>query len=318
MSKSIHYDVIKTNINFKVDPVRLKSDLDAFGLVQSRISQTDFYFCLYPSDLRFKVIKTTFKAPTDSSRGKITGFSRGSQRRLGFTARNSASILTSQFCMTYHNTIPDGETSKKHINTFLTYLRKIYPPILYLWVMEFQDRGTVHYHLFSNLPVTPYFRRTLAIAWNRITQESKEHLQFHKFHKNFIKWDMRNGSYLTKYLVKMEQKGVPESFSKCGRFWGSSRGLVPKPYVITMDEVMAYIPSSVSMSRENIQKYIRRTLLKCYETALSRMKKYSVNKRKYYNNYLIPFGNKLFYQILDYFSATFHRPDLLAEKLLPF
>jgi hypothetical protein len=55
--------------------------------------------------------------------------------------------------------------------------------------------------------------------------------------KNYIPWDMRGGSYVCKYLEKRSQKSVPDEFGWPGRFWGSSRELVPEPDIVMMGNI---------------------------------------------------------------------------------
>jgi hypothetical protein len=168
---------------------------------------------------------------TPPERTEIQGFSDKSRRRLRFLAGNTSSPLISQFCLTYHRTTPDGRTVKKHLNAWLTRLRRRFPGVHYLWVLEFQTRGVPHFHVWLSLP--HYMRGLqleLAESWHRIAEpDSPEHLAFHLHHKNLIAWDMRSPGYLCKYLDKQSQKAVPLGFVGCGRFWGNSRGLLAIP-----------------------------------------------------------------------------------------
>lgn len=202
-------------------------------LVYSRISQEseNFYrnfkgFEVYPASL--KVLKN-FTRPGQSGglRSEISSFSDCAKKRLRFRILNSAYDFKSQYCLTYHENVPkNGRDVKKQLNTFLQYVRDNFDA-KYLWILEFQtSRKAPHFHVFFTVEPNPLMRRKLAIAWNRITKESKQHLKFHKNRKNFIPWEMKRGGYLTKYLDKSNQKLVPEHFLSVGRFWGSSRGLV--------------------------------------------------------------------------------------------
>lgn len=177
-----------------------------------------------------------------AARGQINVFSDASRRRLRFNAANSSSELVSQFCLTYHNSNPSGAEVKKHLNTFLTWLRRRVPKLAYLWVLEFQTRGVPHAHLFLNISAEPggELQNDMARAWNRITDESISHLAFHENAKNFTAWDMGSASYLTKYLDKEAQKSIPLGFGWVGRFWGASRGLVGSPVQLTADEIREY------------------------------------------------------------------------------
>jgi len=174
------------------------------------------------------------KRMTVSKRGVVNAFSEASKKRLRFVVLNSRPLV-SQFGMSYHKNLPDGVTCKKHINLFLTTLRNYYPSIGYLWILEFQSRGTVHFHLFLTSPPDEKLHTFLAETWHRIAEPSStSHLLVHRHEKNFIPWDMRGGSYVCKYLDKKAQKVVPEGFGWAGRFWGSSRGLVSEPDIVMM------------------------------------------------------------------------------------
>ena len=100
-------------------------------------------------------------------------------------------------------------------------------------MLEFQRRGAPHFHLFTALPVTEENRLFLASAWVRIAcGNDPAALAFHSHERNFIAWDMGNGSYVCKYLEKARQKDVPEGYQEVGRFWGASRGLMPSPVLL--------------------------------------------------------------------------------------
>jgi len=186
-----------------------------------------------------KDVKITRNAPPPGKskvctpRGKIDSFSQKSRARLRFVAANSDRPLISQFCLTYHQQIPDsGQAIKKHLDIFLKFLSRQVHDFVYLWVLEFQKRGAPHFHVFLSIPPDPYFQCLMASRWRQITGESEEHERFHAHASNWIDWDMGNGSYLCKYLCKGEQKTVPEHFKDVGRFWGCSRRMVTVQAVI--------------------------------------------------------------------------------------
>ena len=229
--------------------------IQAAPLVSSSISQRGWAFSIgtvthvdvYRRDLVLKRSPIARGSKLkNAARGQINAFSDASRRRLRFNAANSSSELISQFALTYHNSNPSGVQVKKHLNAFLTWMRRRVPKLAYLWVLEFQTRGVPHVHLFLNIPAEPggELQNDMARAWNRITQESITHREFHQHANNFITWDMGSGSYLTKYLDKEAQKMVPPSFGWVGRFWGASRGLVGSPVQLTADEIREYTDGS--------------------------------------------------------------------------
>jgi len=194
--------------------------------------------------------------PSQANRGDrraINAFSDSSRRSLVFACVNApfAQGHCYQTALTYHEHPPsDGQTAKKHLNQLLTELRHNHPRTHYLWVMEFQKRGALHYHLFLPRTLnTGAFRSWIASAWNRITDETHPHLDFHESEKNHIDWEL-SPSYCAKYLSKSYQKDVPEAFLSCGRFWGCSRGFTGKEapvHIVNPNDVSRLFPDVPAM-----------------------------------------------------------------------
>jgi len=185
-------------------------------------------------------------------------------------ASEAGEHLVSQFCLTYQHTDPDGERVKRHLNVWLTWLRRRVPGIKYLWVLEFQKRGVPHLHVFLTIPVctTSTLHDEMARKWHLITcEEDAAHLKFHQNAKNWIGWDMGSGSYVCKYLDKEKQKHVPDDFGWVGRFWGASRSLMPKPCVYDAHEMRAMVgqnthAASMNVSREAHGRDITATIIR--------------------------------------------------------
>ena len=45
------------------------------------------------------------------------------------------------------------EDSKKHLAYFFTKLRRKQEGLKYIWVLEFQGNGNIHYHILTNLKI---------------------------------------------------------------------------------------------------------------------------------------------------------------------
>jgi hypothetical protein len=172
-------------------------------------------------------------------RKAISSFTWGSKKRLRFQAANAFPALISVFAMTYHERLPQGRQVKADLHNFLVQVKNEYRGIKYLWILEFQERGFPHIHVFFTKEYSAKFHVFCAKLWNRVSGEvgSFDHLKVHLHQKQFIPWEMRSAGYLTKYLDKEHQKRVPEGFLDVGRFWGASRGLVPEPMKITSREI---------------------------------------------------------------------------------
>lgn len=182
----------------------------------------------------------------------ICSLSPSSRRKMAFTARNYAAGMNWFATLTYPGSdllIPrSGEVVKRHLNVWLTALRRRSPGCRYFWFLEFQGRGAVHFHVFADTLgfddlTLEAARLRLASEWNRIV--------FHRVREwaslspectdEFIKFERgkhsRAGvklartiaphapeSYAAKEAGKMAQKEVPPWFASVGRFWGVSRG----------------------------------------------------------------------------------------------
>lgn len=155
--------------------------------------------------------------------------------------------LVSQMCLTYHEANPDGPTAKRHLDTWLKALGRAAPGAGYLWILEFQSRGVPHFHVWLTAPYSEDLWKRLGLAWNRIVEpDSEKHLWWHtlprlnthtgKLERSFMPWNMKGAGYLRKYMSKQAQKSVPDGFNP-GRFWGSTRDLVPEPIDIPADDL---------------------------------------------------------------------------------
>jgi hypothetical protein len=186
-----------------------------------------------------KVVTTT--APFTGKRGKVSGLSESSKRRLLFIIRQPGIPLISMWTASYHAMHPsNGKVLKQHLNALLTKVRLHYPDIGYLWVLEFQKGiNRPHFHIFFTEPATENFRTFLATSWNKITRESKKHGWQHKKSKSLVNWKMGNGAYvLKKYSQKEKQHIVPEGFVNVGRLWGNSKNIRPVPLSIKASQLI--------------------------------------------------------------------------------
>lgn len=301
------------------DPAPVAGDGEA-PLVSTPISQTD-HFRNYSKTAKLKrPFKGEIPTPPPRIGSEIQAFSDKSRSRLKHTAVNSGDILKSQFCLTYpgDNWPTDGREFKRHLNLFLTHLRKAYPFLSYLWVAEFQTRGVPHVHAFLDIPPTEKNRFILARIWCRIvnpaTTFSDSHWRFHTDPKNFIRWTMGTGSYICKYLDKAAQKAIPPGFISFGRWWGNSRGLVTDPEIITKAEIQAEFPCADENTGEcypDAWEFLVRTVGRYHEKSNRRSffrkvgKMREINGRKFHVRSVSALtGAPIFRQALEYLRRT--------------
>lgn len=200
---------------------------------------------VYKNDVVTVRRQETAQGPPEGRRDRpIRDFSRRSRRRLAFVACNTTATFDSMLTLTYPAEYPtDGQTVKGHLNTFLTWMRRTYEGLAYLWFFEFQKRGAPHIHLLVNVRLPGCLdrraaqRRVVARRWYEICRtDDPKHLVAGTSWENER---VPNGMvhYATKYATKMRQKKVPEGFQTCGRFWGRSRNVqTPVRHMVAISE----------------------------------------------------------------------------------
>ena len=88
------------------------------------------------------------RARLHGKRGAITEFSRRSRGRLlRLVARLKPEASGLFLTMTYRQNMRDHVLAKKHLDKLLRWLKYNYPEGAFVWRMEYQRRGAIHFHL---------------------------------------------------------------------------------------------------------------------------------------------------------------------------
>jgi hypothetical protein len=278
------------------------------SLVTTPISDTD-RLEIFPRSVR--VVRpgsgNQQSIPPDRSGSKITGFSDKSRSRLRFAAVNAFPELISQLGLTYHAAWPtNGRDAKRHLHQFLCLLRRWSPGVRYLWLLEFQKRNAPHFHLFLTIPPDEVLRLRLAQAWVTITGGTPEALKFHRHERNWIAWQINNGSYLCKYLDKEAQKSIPEGYFSFGRFWGHSSNLVPEPIKTPTAALSAYDQLDLNTGEVATgETYIIRNLGRLAERQTKGFSRF--RKRAPRSSYTILNGTAALFQLESYLAREKQR-----------
>jgi hypothetical protein len=147
-------------------------------------------------------------------------------------AANAPGPLLSLLTLTYHGLMEEGETegarnlriaraAKRDLNRFLSCLRRELGR--YVWVMEFQRRGVVHFHLLAEREVSA---DRVALAWCRATGQLGDTAAMrHSAKVDEVRDQMAARKYVGRYLGKVDQKNLPPGVEQAGRWWGTSRGM---------------------------------------------------------------------------------------------
>jgi len=185
------------------------------------------YFEAQGSLLLMKVVNNK-KRPNFglSKRGRVRSFSANSRRRLlRFMARLKTHHVRATFVTLTYKGYPSNAIAKSNLHAFLAHVRRHYPAASAVWRMEYQERGSVHFHLLIfNLPYWDW--KEVLEVWKRISHQSVARVDIRLVHS-------RRGvmSYVSKYIAKVERR-VKKTFLvfvpylhvgrkwRKGRFWG--------------------------------------------------------------------------------------------------
>lgn len=222
------------------------------------MATTDGWAVVYEDGSRVDIISnfTSFKAPGGGGRrGEISGFSQASRLRLLklISSLNRDALEKSFFItLTYHKTHIKHEKLKRDLKHFIQKIRRNYPEHSGIWKLEFQKRGSPHYHLLHFGGTTRYISyEWIAKGWNGIADPGNtDHLAAGTQIKG-----VDNAQHATWYFVEYFGKGYAgsnefyEQFP--GRVWGVyNRKQLPVSKV-------SFIPLSEGRDRELIHRTLQ-------------------------------------------------------------
>lgn len=151
-------------------------------------------------------------------RGACTGWNDQIARRAGAYVSNFRQDFKVFGTLTYPDEFPtSGVVVKGHWRAFIERLRRIgwLDTGSIFWWLEFQKRGAPHLHYLATEWIGKIW---VANAWADITGGNAEACS----RVEAIRYPDRMGSYVMKYMLKSEQKDIPEGFGHVGRMWGIS------------------------------------------------------------------------------------------------
>lgn len=208
---------------------------------------------VYKQDL-VVVRKAKNKPPKGGRRKSITKLSRKAWLNMVFNIANADAQWLSMLTLTIQSDVlvTDGKQLKLVLKRFIQdHLKANYGKDLkYAWFMEFQKSGQPHFHIFLNIvppgPLRPRksnkalhsvaIDQALGSVWTdylkrfgrlKISQEISSNMAKASAGWEVLKSSEGASKYCAKECSKRIQKDVPEWFSRCGRFWGMSRGIKP-------------------------------------------------------------------------------------------
>lgn len=168
------------------------------------------------------------QAPPDTPRGPIKGFTKAAKKRLleymltvdinsvAQPLKRSPQGKAFFVSLTYRQLYVSNYQRRKHLEAFKKRLVRQYGKTGVIWKLEYQERGTAHYHLmvfFPQLMDWRGFRDWCVGAWRSVTKDDcYPDVQTVYVEKNNVG---KLINYIIKYLAKDFEADLPT-----GRVWG--------------------------------------------------------------------------------------------------
>ena len=156
-------------------------------------------------------------------RGNIGEFSPSSACRMRRYLRNAMAQYSIMVTLTYPGGFGfDGAKAKRDLKVMLQRMRRFQGndrEYGTFWFFEFQERGSVHFHLFTT---HRFPKEWISRAWFDIVgSEDERHLHAGTRIEKIKSGKKGICAYAAKYAAKQTQKIVPAEFGWTGRFWGA-------------------------------------------------------------------------------------------------
>lgn len=146
-------------------------------------------------------------------------YTSGSLKRLKQAIMSAPHTLNNNtlkmITLTYQHNPDNHNEAKRDLDVFFLRLRRRSPDAFFIWKLEYQTRGTIHYHILAyNLPFSEDLPQWVAKAWNDITGQGNKHLAAGTRVEG-----IKKPLYICKYEAKTE-KNTYQGMDNPGRFWG--------------------------------------------------------------------------------------------------
>lgn len=173
----------------------------------------------YQNCFRVKFDQRGHSHGNPGKRGQVKGLSKSSRRKLVFLINSFAPVQDAFFVtLTMREASEDFKEWKKWLHRTLAGLRYNFPKLCGIWRLEFQKRGTPHFHLllFTNTDIDlTELRSKIRQYWSSAV--GKQNIGFMGSRVERVRDIRKSGFYLAIYQAKDEQdrKDIPT-----GRLWG--------------------------------------------------------------------------------------------------
>lgn len=172
--------------------------------------------------------KTKEQEQYEKKKNKLTNLNNSRNKINRLIASNPD--LDKFITLTYASTV-SMEESKKHLAYFFTKLRRKQAGLKYLWVLEFQGNGNIHYHILTNFKIN--------IDTNRYRKSERHKEVEREFSAEFWKHgfvDIRDlnaegNTNVARYLTAYITKDMMDKEMDGARVFGYSKSTMDKPVI---------------------------------------------------------------------------------------
>ncbi len=131
--------------------------------------------------------------------------------------------------LTFKENIIDVNIANKKLNSFFTSIRRIFNDFKYLCVPEFQKRGAVHYHLFTNIDINDKL-----LIYEQEDNKKFKHIKYWSYGYNKVDNISNDIKKVVGYISKYMTKDIDDRLFSHHRYYNSKNLNLPKENYIDL------------------------------------------------------------------------------------
>lgn len=145
--------------------------------------------------------------------------------------------------LTFKENVKDIDYANRKFHNFITVIKRHYKDFMYLCVPEYQKRGAVHYHMFTNIDINDN-----TLMYTQEDNHKYRHIKYWRFGFTSVQSIVNDPVKVVGYISKYMTKDIDNRLFGHRRFFYSQNCNVPK---------VSYIDSMDSRDFEFLQKKIQ-------------------------------------------------------------
>lgn len=172
--------------------------------------------------------KTKEQEQYEKKKNKLTNLNNSRNKINRLIASNPD--LDKFITLTYAESVK-MEDSKKHLAYFFTKLRRKQEGLKYLWVLEFQGNGNIHYHILTNLDIKiDAVKHRKSERHKEVEREFSSEFWKHGF-VDIRDLKVEGNTNVAKYLTAYITKDMMDKEMEGARVFGYSKSTMDKPII---------------------------------------------------------------------------------------